>query len=74
MAVLGVPSESYPVWDFIIKEEPIGPELLDQVLYEDLRFIVIDKRQVQFIPRTKFYLDQKSRWPSSGPNRSVLAR
>lgn len=59
LAILGVPSESYPVWDFIVKEEPVDPGLLDQVADEDLRFVVIDKRQIEFIPRTKFYLDQK---------------
>ena len=58
-AVLGVPSTKYPIWEFLLSDDEIPVDLLEQIRNESLRFVVIDKRQSQFVPRTKFYLDQQ---------------
>ncbi|MEM7142707.1 MAG: hypothetical protein AAF548_16920 [Actinomycetota bacterium] len=57
--LLGIPDDAYPLWDFVIGEGPPGEDLLDRAEQEDLRFVVIDKRQIDDVPMIGFYLDQR---------------
>ena len=51
--------EGYPLWDLVIGEVPPGEDFLDRAEAEDLRFVVIDKRQADDVPMIGFYLDQR---------------
>lgn len=57
-AVLGVPSDGYPLWNLLIQSEPPSASLLEQTRSDDLRFVVVDKHQTTAIPSIGFYLDQ----------------
>ena len=57
--LLGIPDDAYPLWDLVIGEVPPGEDFLDRAETEDLRFVVIDKRQADDVPMIGFYLDQR---------------
>ena len=57
--LLGIPDDNYPLWDLVIGEVAPGEDLLDRAEAEDLRFVVIDKRQADYVPMIGFYLDQR---------------
>jgi hypothetical protein len=56
--ILGVPSDGYPLWDFVLSSSPPSEALLEQTRADDLRFVVIDEHQVTALPSVGFYLDQ----------------
>ena len=57
-AILAVPSDAYPVWDFLLSPDPPSAALLEQTRADDLRFVVVDKHQIETVPSIGFYLDQ----------------
>ncbi len=57
-ATLGVPSAANPIWDYTIGEAVPSDDVLHSTVANELRYVVIDKRQITAIPLIGFYLDQ----------------
>jgi hypothetical protein len=58
LAQLGVPSDGYPLWDFVIASTPPRRSLLEATRGDKLRFVVVDEHQTRAVPSIGFYLDQ----------------
>lgn len=55
--ILAVPSDAFPVWNFVIAEQPLTDAQLSSFSSNDARFIALDRHQTVEIPQIGFYLD-----------------
>lgn len=49
------PSDTFPLWALYMSAEPVGPDVLKQVLDADIRYFVVDARMATTRPRMGYW-------------------
>ena len=53
-----LPNAQNRQWDFVLAERPVEDSIVRQAAEEGIRWIIIDRRQAQYLPLIGFYVDQ----------------